>query len=71
MVCYGSDADIAWNRDNLAEQLQKMAGLITPADMIHLKMDFIPSSDVTSAGVGDLIGALKKIRDPTENLKVR
>ncbi|KAH3753344.1 E3 ubiquitin-protein ligase TRIM71-like [Dreissena polymorpha] len=70
VVCYGSDADIAWNRDSLAEQLQKMASLITPADMIHLKMDFIPSSDVTSAGVGDLIGALKKIRDPTENLKI-
>jgi hypothetical protein len=25
VVCYGSDADIAWNRDNLADQLQKMA----------------------------------------------
>ncbi|WAR10978.1 LIN41-like protein [Mya arenaria] len=70
VVCYGSDADIAWNRDNLAEQLQKMASLVTPSDMIHLKMDFIPSDDVTSAGVGDLIGALKKIRDPTENFKV-
>jgi len=34
-------------------------------------MDFIPSSDVTSPEVGDLIGALIKIRDPTENLKVK
>ena len=70
VICYGSDADIAWNRNSLTEQLKKMSSVKPPADMIHLRMDFIPSTDVTSPTVRDLIGSLKKIRDTLETLKV-
>ncbi|KAL4217233.1 E3 ubiquitin-protein ligase trim56 [Mactra antiquata] len=66
VVCFGSDADIAWNRDNLAEQLQNMASMRTPADMIRLRMDFVPSTSMDSPSFSELIGALKKIRDPTD-----
>ena len=70
VVSYGSDADIARNKEKLVDQLDKMAKSKPPSDLIRLSMEFQPATN-NQEGFHDMFGEMSKTRDREAMVKVK
>ena len=69
VVSYGSDADIARNKEKLSDQLTKMAKSKPPTGLIKLSMEFEPATN-NQEGFKDMFGDLSKTRSREPVVKV-
>ena len=68
-MSYGSDADIARNKEKLSDQLTKMAKSKPPTGLIKLSMEFEPATN-NQEGFKDMFGDLSKTRSREPVVKV-
>ena len=69
VVSYGSDADIARNKEKLVNQLTTIAKSKPPSSLVRLSIEFQPASD-SQEGFKDMFGELNKTRDREPTVKV-